>query len=161
MIYSTWRDILTRWEMDIFFRLLSTDVNVFFAINETFCSLLTGVLPHCWGNPFPRLLALSPPWSSLSPTVTDDCCVTASFTRLSPDIPIGCSFFFRRVCWDLFWYVLDNLLKSIHHHYKVRSAVVCREWERGSENWRLNGLRSAAGSDSTRLKKFSCRRRNC
>lgn len=49
----------------------------------------------------------------------------------------------------------NNLLKSIHHHYRVRSAVVCREWERGSENWRLNGLRSAAGSDSTRWKKSS------
>lgn len=36
--------------------------------------------------------SLPPPWSSSSPTVTDDCCVT--FTRLSPDIPIGCSVVF-------------------------------------------------------------------
>lgn len=49
----------------------------------------------------------------------------------------------------------NNLLKSVHHHYRVRGAVVCREWERGSENWRLNGRRSAAGSDSTRWKKSS------
>lgn len=76
--------------------------------------------PDCSRSP-------SPPWSSSSPTVTDDCCVT--FTRLSPDIPIGCSVFFFSeelvgTCSDT---SSNNLLKSVHHHYGVRGAVVCRE----------------------------------
>lgn len=127
-----------------------------------FCHKWDPLLTSCSSPPtllrksLPQIaLALPPPWSSSSPTVTDDCCVT--FTRLSPDIPIGCSVFFFSeelvgTCSDT---SSNNLLKSIHHHYRVRGAVVCREWERGSENWRLNGRRSAAGSDSTRWKKSS------
>lgn len=127
-----------------------------------FCHKWDPLLTSCSSPPtllrksLPQIaLALPPPWSSSSPTVTDDCCVT--FTRLSPDIPIGCSVFFFSeelvgTCSDT---SSNNLLKSVHHHYRVRSAVVCREWERGSENWRLNGRRSAAGSDSTRWKKSS------
>lgn len=143
----------TRWEKDIFFHWCKC---IFFC--HKWDPLLTSYSspPTLLRKSLPQIaLALPPPRSSSSPTVTDDCCVT--FTRLSPDIPIGCSVFFFSeelvgTCSDT---SSNNLLKSVHHHYRVRSAVVCREWERGSENWRLNGRRSAAGSDSTRWKKSS------
>lgn len=154
MIYGRWRDIPTRAGKRISF---STDVNVFFfAINETLCSRLTRVLPHCWGNPFPRLLSLS--LSALEQLVSDRdrwlLCYVYSFVTRHSDWLL-CVFFSEELVGTCSDTSSNNLLKSVHHHYRVRSAVVCREWERGSENWRLNGRRSAAGSDSTRWKKSS------
>lgn len=143
----------TRWEKDIFFHWCKC---IFFAINETLCSRLTRVLPHCWGNPFPRLLSLSP--SALEQLVSDRdrwlLCYVYSFVTRHSDWLL-CGFFSEELVGTCSDTSSNNLLKSVHHHYRVRGAVVCREWERGSENWRLNGRRSAAGSDSTRWKKSS------
>lgn len=40
--------------------LLSSEVNLFFAINEILSLLPISVLPHYWGNPFLRFLSVRP-----------------------------------------------------------------------------------------------------